>query len=584
MISRRALLRQGAALLGLVALLALAITSLFVAGLKSAQPPLAAERVRNAELLALAKQALIGHAAQQAALAAETNPGRLPCPEAAGYFGTASEGIAAASCRLPAIGRLPWRTLGLDKPRDASGEALWYAVSPGWALPNVTTTLKINSDALGRLTLDEKDDAAVALIIAPGRPLQVRASPGCAAHDQRRRSKDVAGNPVVPYPRDYLECENATSPADLAFASRGPADSFNDQVHPVGASELLRAIEAAIAHRIEREVAPPLRSAYAGTEWGLSPANPMFPFAARFGTDAFNPDSYRGSAGTLQGLIPLTRSQGCDPAADSRCDTAFVAWAGAPAPVFSVQGGSTMAVYSGASFSPPSRCVATATQVQCTLYTSAEGTLNLAVSATAANVAMSLRRLDKTVPSAGFAPDSPSTPRAAGAIFNAAGEALVTFSGTVDAPGTPASCVRHSGAGAGPFACQRRSVAVPIELLADHSLLDPAHPVTGWFLRNEWHGLSYYAIAPGHAANGAAPRSCSALPPGCLSVVGAPGSERTRALLVLAGRSLPGKTRPSGDLLAYLDSEENRNADLVFEQRRIDASFNDRVIRIDSEP
>ena len=579
---RHALLPQGAALLGLVALLALAITSLFIATLRSATPPLAGERARNAEVLLQAKQALIGHVAQLAALATESNPGRLPCPEAAGYFGTASEGIAAASCRLPAVGRLPWRTLGLDKLRDASGDVLWYAVSPGWALPNVTATLRINSDSRGGLALDGQAGAAVALIVAPGRPLQIRASPGCAARDQRRRSKDVSGNPVVPDARDYLECENATAPADLEFASRGPADSFNDQVLAIAAADLVPAIEAAIAHRIEREIAPALRMAYAATEWGVSPANPLFPFAARFGNGAFNPDAYRGSAGTLQGLIPLTRSQGCDPAADARCDTAFVSWLGTPAPAFSPQSGSTMTVYSGASYSPPSRCVATAAQIQCTLFTSTEGTLNLEVSATAGNVAMSLRRLDKTAASAGFAPDSPSTPRAAGAIFSAAGSVLVTFLGTVDAPGTPVTCVR-SGAGAGPFSCQRRSVSLPIELLADHPLLDPAHPVTGWFLRNDWHALSYYAIAPGHAADGPAPRSCGALP-GCLSIAGAPGAERTRALLVLAGRSLPGKTRPSGDLLAYLDSEENRNADRFFEQRRIDATFNDRVIRIDSEP
>ncbi|HEX2648916.1 MAG TPA: hypothetical protein VHN19_03155 [Burkholderiales bacterium] len=566
----------GAALLGLVAILALAIAALFIARIERGHSS-AAERRHNGEVLRYAREALLGHVTLQAALASEANPGRLPCPEAAGFFGTASEGVAAASCRLPAIGRLPWRTLGLEKLRDAAGEALWYAVSPGWALPNTTSSLKLNSNSTGQLAVDGSAGAAVAIIFAPGRPLQVAASPGCPARDQGRRVKDIAGNAVTPDVRDYLECENAAVPSTGSFATRGASGrAFNDQAIVVTAAEILPLLEAAVAIRTEREIAPALR-AYAGSEWGLESGSPLYPYAARFAAASFNPDNHRGQAGELQGLLPLTRAQGCNPASDPRCDAAFVAWLAAPAPAFAALPGSSMQIYTD--HVPMSQCVAGAAEVQCTLYTSPNGALNLAVSATASNVAMALRRLDKAVAAQGFAPDGPASPRAAAGSFNTDGSARITFSGLVDAAGTPATCTRASPPAAVP--CQRRVVSLPIEVLADHALLDPQAPATGWFVRNDWHQLAYYAVSPGHAASSSAPRTCGLAPADCLSVA---GGKRARALLVLPGRSLSGKSRPSADLADYLDSDENRNGDAVFEQRRVNRSFNDRVLLVEAAP
>lgn len=576
MTGARALRRQGAALLGLVAVLAFAITALFVAGLERGHS-LGRERLRNGQVLQQAREALIGYVAHQAALSGELNPGRLPCPEAPGYFGGASEGVAAASCKQPALGRLPWRTLGLPKLRDATGEALWYAVSPGWALPNVTTALTLNSNSRGQLVLDGRAQAAIALIFAPGRPLQVQASAQCAARDQTRRSKDLAGNPVPPDARDFLECENATLPADGSFATGGPAGSFNDQAIALTVADLLPALEAAIATRTEREILPALRTTYSSAQWGVAPDNPVYPYAARFADAKLDPDGGRGSAGLLQGLLPHTRAQGCDPATEARCDTGFVAWSASPPPTFAAQPGSTMTIY-GAGYTPVSSCSATPAELQCVLYTSTEGTLQLAVSGSARNVAMALRRLDKLAPAAGFAEDAAGSPRTVSAALSADGSARVAFSGTVNAAGTPASCVRASPAATVP--CQRRVVTLPIAVLADHALLDPLAPGTGWFLRNEWHLLSYYAASPGHSAASPPPRACGFPPRECLSVATA----RARALLILAGRPLPGAARPGTKLSDYLDSEENRNEDLAFERRRIDRAFNDRVLTVDAAP
>jgi len=54
-----------------------------------------------------------------------------------------------------------------------------------------------------------------------------------------------------------------------------------------------------------------------------------------------------------------------------------------------------------------------------------------------------------------------------------------------------------------------------------------------------------------------------------------------RALVLLAGRSLPNQARPSTALANFLESTENTNLDTLFEQPRIDASVNDRAIVID---
>ena len=219
----------------------------------------ASERVHNARILQEAKSALIGYVAHTAAMTGEDDPGRLPCPEAFGAIGGVNEGKANGNCTLPAVGRLPWRTLGLDKWRDASGEPLWYVVSPAWALSNSTVpplTTYINSNSTGQLTLDGTADV-VALIIAPGRRLQVSASAGCTARVQRRDTPA----PTIDF-RDYLECENASSPINAAFVSTGPADSFNDQVLAVTGAEMLPGIEAAVASRFERQFAPQIRTAY----------------------------------------------------------------------------------------------------------------------------------------------------------------------------------------------------------------------------------------------------------------------------------------------------------------------------------
>src|SRR5688572_3830640 len=175
-------IQQGAAMLVFAAILAVA-GSWWLLSYASANfnSHTADSREHNARVLSLAKQALIGYVAHRVNYPAnplaqrEAHPGRLPCPEADANIGTASAGEAASFCTLPAVGRLPWRTLGIDQLRDASGEPLWYVVSEGWTLPSSAPgALVLNSNSRGQLTVDGQANAAAALLIAPGPALSVQ--------------------------------------------------------------------------------------------------------------------------------------------------------------------------------------------------------------------------------------------------------------------------------------------------------------------------------------------------------------------------------------------------------------------------
>jgi hypothetical protein len=312
-------------MLGLLAVVVMAFAYVVTSRLNAGQPG-GVDRAHNAKVLNQAKQALIGWMAMNA-VGTDQNPGRLPCPEAPGNFGDpAQEGIAAPSCAgsLPAVGRLPWRTLGLDRLVDSAGEPLWYAVSPGWKLPNSTETLVINPDSIGQLSLEGGE--AVALVIAPGPAIAAQAGTGCTAWTQTR---PAAGPPDL---RNYLECENATSPADAVFVANRPGQSFNDQVLRVSAADVMPALEAAIAERVQREIAPRIRSVFrldssSPPRWIAAPSGattggstfvssttvPLYPYAAPFADPGpgSGTSDYRGASGTFQGLLPFNQTRGC---------------------------------------------------------------------------------------------------------------------------------------------------------------------------------------------------------------------------------------------------------------------------------
>jgi len=560
--------QRGVALLVMVTVIALGASWILVSSLNAASNRTAQNRQTNARILAESKDALIGWVMRQAALAGENNPGRLPCPEAAGYIGTANEGIAAGNCALPAVGRLPWRTLGLPKPFDANGESLWYVVSPGWALPTVVSTLTINSNSSGQLSVDGAANSAVALIIAPGSALNVQASAGCSARNQVR-------NALAPDYRDYLECENATSPADSSFVTNKNGATFNDQVVPVTTRDLLPGLEAAVSQRIAREIVPALKTVYGGN-FNVSAATPVYPYAAPFADPGpgAGTSNYQGVAGTYQGLLPFNQTRNCTASASNpRCLPNLVTWAAVPWPYMS--GGS--GTFSGICYwEGPAYPLSDARMCEGTYW----GNPVVGVmQANFGNVALGLRALDATKVHL-YAHDDTISPfdQALAETITTTTSVTLYWNGTA---GLTVSGALPDTATHVPSWDTSAAFRIRIErsVIGDHALLDANDPTTGWFVRNEWYRLLYYAIAQGQAAASLPSPACTT-GTNCLTVGAAP-EDNKRALLVLEGRSLGSQTRPSAALANFLETAKNTDLDTLFEQPRITANVNDRVIVVD---
>jgi hypothetical protein len=558
--------QRGTALLALAALLVLGTTWMLVSAFSLASRT-AAQTRHNARILAEAKAALIAWVAANALEPGEANPGRLPCPQAWGDVGSRNEGRAAGSCANP-IGWLPWRTLGLPQTLDSSGRQVWYVVSPGWHLPNSSATLKINSNTPGQLTLDGRP--VIALLIAPGAalnsaPTSSQLAAGCVARVQ-------SPVPVIPpNPRDYLECYTASA-FRSGVVDNATNQAFNDQVVAIGAADLMPALEAAIAKRIERDVIPELKRVYATPTWGLSAEHAVHPFAAPFGNPGMS--SFRGAAGALQGLLPFNQTLGCS---GPRCLPSLVGYAATPADATEVLG------YGGIE---SQTCVWESPDVrQCEgQYAKSElepwRPVRIEMSATFTNVAMGLRALDPEkleVSARSNALLDPWQPQPVtyfaemndGSIADKpAGSVTVTFGAmlpNIDAMGWGRSA--------------QFRIRIDRAAIGDHALLDPLAPVSGWFVRNEWYRLLYYALTPGHAASAAPPRSCSS----CLHVANLVPAGKQRAILILAGRSLDGSPRPNGALADFLEGA-NADLDLNFEQRAVNSAFNDRIVVVDANP
>jgi hypothetical protein len=614
--------QRGAALLAMLAVIVMGAAWWMASAMATRANRVALERTQTAQALRLAKQALIAYAANLAG-GDDGNPGRLPCPEAASYIGDAAqEGKASSYCTAAAgtiVGRLPWRTLGIEQLRDASGEPLWYVVSPGWALPNsATLTLGINSNTAGGLTVNGQANAAVALIIAPGPaislvPTASQTAAGCAARSQVR-------TPSAPNALDYLECQNvAGASLRTVIVDNATNAVFNDQSVVVTAADVLAAVEPVVALRIQRDVVPTLAALYntppstcaggGGTqtnEWGVSfacPAgtttNPVFPFAAPYVTTSTattggnaapcgpaasevtdqptlaSASAFKG-AGCTQGLLPLS-SYTCNANTNGPCDANFVQWN--PATV-------SLNPSSGANWTS-SCALSTGAQVRCDItYSKSCLSLifnsvcsitpgNATLSAQATNVGNSLRKLNSPLGISNFGSPTMTAP------LLASGAANGTIQGTIP----NASCNMNALILFIWWTCtisNTVTITAPITAFADHSFLTAASQAPStpwfWFLANKWHHVTYYAVAPLHAPGGAG--NCSGA--SCISVTmqGSTNLSDKRAVLALAGRSVQGTAGANRALNDFLDDTTNTDLDRSFKQYRSNKFFNDRFVSI----
>jgi len=594
--------QKGAALIAMAAVLVLGTSWLAVSRLMgSGQERLIAGQLHDNDVLREAKAALIAHVATTALQLTEYSPGRLPCPEDPAYttdLDPENDGLAATSCTLPAVGRLPWRTLGLPRLLDNANEPLWYVVSAGWALTPAHTNppaIQINSNTLGQLNVDSfapgtpsTSNTVAALIIAPGGPLNIapnanQLAAGCVARTQSRGT-------MPPDLRNYLECQNASSPVDASFATTVVDNAanvvMNDRMVAIAPWEIFDVAEAAIAERIERDVVPRIMD-FAAWEWGATASNPIFPFAAPFG----NPGTaaFTGAANTYQGLLPVTRGQNCTAGSDPRCDPGLVVWNTASIAVAKAASGSS----SNTNITSIDCSPSTGAQVACTITYQRTGcglicsvTLRTTVAAPATNVGMGFK-----TPATNFSGSvgwtSIVTPAVPTTLAND-GSVSLTYTGSLTTTCIFVATCNGSG-----------TVRIPIPTFPDHWVLNPTAP-TGlnvpdawwWFFNSNWHQLTYYAVAPDHSPSGAVHACSDSGTVTCLSIGNLTPPNKQRAILILAGRSLTGAARPSGSLADYIDNVNitgvstsiNQDADTTFHRAPKSPSFNDRFVVVNANP
>lgn len=246
--------QRGAAFIVMLVILIMGVAAFLVSSLNSSAVQIARDKITT-DALAQAKAALIGRSASSA-----TFPGQLPCPEDTTLIGGSTEGQALPTCTLPAIGRLPWRTLGLGDLRDGNGDKLWYVISAGFR------TAPINSNTPALLTVDGNPNSAVAIIFSAGSPI----------NGQSRPVPTSSSPPVV---SQYLDLTNNTG--SNAFISTGPTTTFNDRLLLVTHNDLFNAVERRVAAEIRGVDDPPtsgLRDFY------YKKANHYYPCAANAGS------------------------------------------------------------------------------------------------------------------------------------------------------------------------------------------------------------------------------------------------------------------------------------------------------------
>jgi len=177
--------QHGGALIILVLVLLLAGTAVIFSVISGNNAKFERDK-KTLAVLAEAKTALLGYASTRNLTPSGCGPscprpGDLPCPD------TNNDGVAETSCgnaagnsgQISRLGRLPWKTLGLDDLRDGNGDRLWYAVSNRFK--QNTRAFPLNSDTFGTITVRDStgnvtqdalgSSGAVAVIISVGTPI-----------------------------------------------------------------------------------------------------------------------------------------------------------------------------------------------------------------------------------------------------------------------------------------------------------------------------------------------------------------------------------------------------------------------------
>jgi len=260
---------------------------------------LALRRDQNtAAVFAEVKRALIGWSVQRdpSLHGSNARPGELPCPD------MNNDGFEDGSCAAGALGRVPWKTLGIPEPKDSAGETLWYSVAGPFRIWNMNNTI-IDNDTKGNVTVYQDSTAvaittqAVAVIFAPGAVVGAQ-DRGCTVGVNCTVEGQCTTAPASLTPKcnpaNYLETaatvNNATT--NGPFISASASDTFNDKAMAITTAELMPVVEQRVAREMLRLLSDPITGYRANSVCGC------YPWAA----NNFDDDSVTGRT---QGMVPI---------------------------------------------------------------------------------------------------------------------------------------------------------------------------------------------------------------------------------------------------------------------------------------
>jgi hypothetical protein len=526
--------QRGAALIILVTVMVLGVTWFTVGALGKAAPTAASREIRTGEALQAGKKALLAYIAQYAARSDTARPGQLPCPESVTL---AEVGEDPGSCAATGInvGRLPWKTLGIDQLRDGEDEPLWYVMRGFRNAP-------INFSTAG--LLNHSGSTVVAMIIAPGRPRNTASLAGTLAGCTKQNQLVANRNSANLNAANFLECGVATgsvtSPGDPAWT--------NDRVIAITQAEWADAIAGPVADRMQRQVAPAIedyRNITSNNSWGQR----FLPNPSTFNTPP-DSDDYCGDNNLPQGMPPTITV-----AASKASGICVTDWA-----TYSVSGlGSLLSV--GGCFGFPS---ASPPVVRCDFTVILGGFASPTINITAPNIGYSFRYIDTskiTIQVNGALGPYPTanTGNYTGSVSGSNGSGTFSFEVFF------------------PFLTIASSVSIRVPYPEDALLVDTR---SAWYLNNGWERFTYYGVArpatpsPGNCFPGGSTFSTR-----CLTVEGmaAPNNDKRFVLALIGPRAIAPQTWTNNGPDDYLEVENATPADRIYEARTVNSSFNDRI-------
>jgi len=579
--------QRGFALIALLSLAALIAAFLIASALNFTSAGISNEREdRSMSALRQAKAALIAYAANEQWQLYKgqvtDQPGALPCPDI-NHDGTESDegnsdcvGLGISST-TNLIGRIPWKTLGIDDLRDASGERLWYALAFNFRKLSGTTVINSDTQACDTPACNPVNDIqltvtgtapasnVVAIIFAPGQALDLRQIGG----PLQIRPADHT-NLAYKDPINYLENFSLgdVTGRHYTFSTNAiPVDTFNDRLLVITQADLMAAVEPVVAARIERDVKPLLKDYF--NNWAAYLGKGAYPFAVPFAAPPAAQSTYLGVSGQTVGLLPLT-------------NTAAFTWQN-PTVTQIPPGDGTSTVTSAP-------CSISSLTVTCTVnYTGGNSDRpDIRLEVLLANASMAFADKPAPVTDADNLAmrdgngDTPSNQSPPYGYWSAAGSPpRVPTGGTFVAQGGGWTLTYTGRLQNAVSMNHQATITVPLPAPGYLSKLDPvANPSIAWFFSNQWYRQTYYAISSGYAPGGVG--SCNPpvpTSPACLTVNNLPGTTNNKqAIVVFFGRALDGQIRP-GTLANYLEGENSTPADLSFEHRAgTPTAINDRVV------